>query len=733
MGLFNKNKKKNAPTEVPVTEVPVSKKKKKDTMASVLRESVIERSLEELRANKDCIVDRNGELVYTTMHLRVADIGGLSKSTNKDEAKGSIVETINNGRIKALITAEMLEAEEIIIIPDAMTLDAMDEYSLLTEAPYRFAFITDNGEIDVTDYSVRFDDVKATIEAGNSIDDLLVDCGVDFVLDKQPDGEQEYDDIYTMDNDDDAEEYDEEPDELPDDDDGLPFDGDDEGYNDMPDDEPDMPEDDDIDNYDEPEDVPDDDDEPDENDEYAQNSEVPDGAEDEEDEVPEEVTEEKLEETVIRKFYSDDLGLEVSTAPFDAQFSYIKTYVPFDENRGEGWLNQYLNELSKKANIELQRVHQSNHNKLRDAYLRLMSLHCEEIQKKLDIMNPETPSSQMMMKIDVAKKEAQAKLNESVNAKREELENEWADKLKKVADDAAAEATQQYIVRFGRQHEADIQKLRSVAEQKCEEDYQESVRDLNDFRRSQASQQLDYGITEVLKSISEMAEKCLEDEQAVYQKFANEISEFIERNRAEDIANREVAQKELETSNKVANLMAEYKENLEAKTAEFEAQRQALEADMFKREQAAKALVEDKDIECKAKLDAMQQTLVAKQDEIDKLLDKYSALDEAKNKEYASRINELNNQCKSWQDKCDHIEAAGKRNNTITASLIIVAVVAALAIGILSGMFININKSVDNYRQSQSQVQTYTEPSTQAVLEQTTEPSTLTQQQITNE
>ena len=141
MGLFSKKPKADVqpnPSESQQTAVNV-KKNRKDTMASVLRESVLEVSLEELRNNKLFITERNGQKLYVGIRFKVADIGGLSKRTNKDEAKGSMVESINNGRIKVLITSDMMANEEVIIIPDVYTCDAMDEYSILTEAPYTAA------------------------------------------------------------------------------------------------------------------------------------------------------------------------------------------------------------------------------------------------------------------------------------------------------------------------------------------------------------------------------------------------------------------------------------------------------------------------------------------------------------------------------------------------------------------------------------------------------------------
>lgn len=92
-------------------------KKRKDTMASILNESVTESALEAFRANTAMQVERNGETVYVGMLLDANDpsIGGINKKSQRDEAKGQVIELINSGRINTYIPADYLEDEKLII------------------------------------------------------------------------------------------------------------------------------------------------------------------------------------------------------------------------------------------------------------------------------------------------------------------------------------------------------------------------------------------------------------------------------------------------------------------------------------------------------------------------------------------------------------------------------------------------------------------------------------------
>lgn len=662
------------------------KKNKKDTMASVLRESVLESSLEELRDNKLFVTKRNGETIYVGLMLRVEDIGGLSKKSSKDEAKGSMIESINNGRIKVLITADMMEREEIIIIPDVYTCDAMDEYSILTEAPYSLAFINDAGDIEVTSSVVSFEEIKQLVSTDGDINQFLVLHGIEFAK-AEVSIPTEYEDYYT--SGDNEPEYDDDipfEDEAETEDESMDYDDEPDDYDDGADDIDDYEEEDENDDYDD-EDVPDIADVTDVDDDYA---------DEDDEETQDEVSSDAFEEAITRKFYSDDLGLTVTTEPFDAQFMHANTYVPFDENRGDGWVNQYLNELSKSANIEMERLHKTNLIKMRDLYYKLIAMHCEQIQKDLDSDNTATSYGQVMSKLNVQRNEQQKNIDIDISNKRKEIEEDWNAKLEQVAKDAASEAKQQYISRFGRQHESDMDKAATVIQAKFEDEYQDGVRQVNDRRRADAAKRLDYGITETLSEISKLYMKCLDEEQDLYRTHAEKIAKFLDENRKEDIAQRELVEKQISESNTAEELMKKYKNNLETMTSEFESRKAALNAEVETAKQEAENLVKQKEAEFNEKIAELKSSMQDKQREFDELLDKYSSLDEKKDREYQSRINELKNERESWVDRCADIEAAGKRHNSIATSLIIVAVVASLAIGALFGLFINVEKIADD-------------------------------------
>lgn len=158
------------------------KRKKNDYMRSVLTESVFDTVYDEMKGLPSSYVEGEGCL---GLLLKAESIGGISKSRRNDEAISTLVQAINTSSISVLITEEMLEDEEIVFIPTKETFEAMDEYSILADAPYTWVLVHDDGTYHVVsegsfdDFgSLAYDNLNPSdIIDGNSMstEDVLVD------------------------------------------------------------------------------------------------------------------------------------------------------------------------------------------------------------------------------------------------------------------------------------------------------------------------------------------------------------------------------------------------------------------------------------------------------------------------------------------------------------------------------------------------------------------------------
>ena len=656
-------------------------KKKKDGMFTIFQESVIETSVEEFKNNEAFIVEKDGENVFVAMLLKAEDIGGLGKKSKRDEAKGQFIEEVRSGLIKTYMPEEFIENDEMVIIPDPATLSAMDEFMILVDAPYTVCYVHEDGSVDTTESAVTYENMSTVADGSADILDVLADAGESWV-DSEADSAEDDDSTEAesesaVDTDSEDEIVEETPSEdIPanepanlDLDDDTDFDGtvSDDIYENAPAD--DMPAD---------EFVPEDDanaplDEP-----VAAADDV-------------EVTEEQMNEAITRRFYSDDLGLEISTEAFDAQFLHTNPYIPFDENRGDGWLNKYLNQMSKDANIEMRRMHQQNLFEMREMFYQLISKHSETIQHELDADDPATLYGQMLDAIKEKRAQARDNVDNRVSNRRKEIDEDWNKKLEQVGEDAKRSAEKQYRERFGRQHDEAIYRIEPDIRGQIDAEYDTSVREMHAKRRDDASKRMDYGITETLAEVSKLYMERLAQETEEYKSWRQRMNDFLDNNRKDEVAHDQALAEELAQKTKADKVLEEYTAKLKEQTEDFEAKKQSMKAEIEAMDRKTAAILHDKQIECNDRIAEMQKSLDDQKAQMAALLDKYAALDESKEQQYKARLAEVRDEKDTWSDKCEHIIAMHKKSNIVFAALAVVACVATLAIGTLIGSNLNLD------------------------------------------
>ena len=183
---FGKNKKTDTTAD---TNGSVVKKKGKESMCSVLEESVVENLKEDIQS---CVEFKISDDKYLAVKLHADDIGGINKITRKNEVIGSIIEAIRSSRIKSIITEDLLNSDSLIIILDRDTVDAMNEFEILVNTKYDIVYLNANGDIEETNEKIGFDDIIAISSGSKSVKDVLNPSdGEDDILGESHDDEEE--------------------------------------------------------------------------------------------------------------------------------------------------------------------------------------------------------------------------------------------------------------------------------------------------------------------------------------------------------------------------------------------------------------------------------------------------------------------------------------------------------------------------------------------------------------
>lgn len=705
MALFGKKKKQND-DENPVVDnggASSSKKskkanRKKGGMAEVLNESVPATVEDELKSNQSFIHHKDGEEKFVGMLLHVSDIGGLDKKSRKTESKGSLIEAINSGNLKTVITPELLDNEEIVFIPDVKTVFNMLDFSLLEQSPetgetikYDLVYVavnTNTNRITVTPLepamSVTFSEISNLIgEQEGTIDDLLYSEDDDY---------DDFTESLVEESEDVSGGY-EEPQMEADDSDEIPM-YEDDGLGGDEDDIDDIDDIDDMgDSYDsEPSDDQYGYDETGGYDQYAEDGTYE--PQEQPVEQEEEVPDDWMMDVVTRRFYSDDLGLEITTEPFDAQFMQNNMYIPFDENRPAGWLNEQLNEMSRLANIEMERMHKENLFLMRERYFKLMSKHADRIQKDLDITDDRTQYGKIMDSLRAARDTEMSNVDAKVSRKKEDMELAWKRKLQEVGQDAARAAQHQYRERYGKQHDASIYHLEDEIRSSIEDDFHDAVHEVNDRRRMEATKLLDLGITEVLEEVSDLYMSVLADENARYQELEENMRTFIDDNRRHDIANTNTLAEELRQKNQADAVLAEQTEKIRNMQANFESERATLQAEIDKIRKDNKIRIQDVQARADEELAREQKRNDELQRQLDAMREQNETIYKNARQEYAHQIEEKNDEVAALHERLGEAADQQKRTNRLAAYLVMAITICAIGIGFILGTYFRLGHDV---------------------------------------
>lgn len=720
MGLFNKKNKAAEVKKAPEAEVATGSKPKKNDLLNILNESVWERTLEDLKKNQFfTIKSDDGENKYVGLMFDTNDVGGFtSKEAKNDESKGSVIEAIKMGKINTFIRPEMLMDDCFVIIPDQKTVAALKDYPMFESVKFSVCTIDDQGQVlvetvDNTDegdeIKVGIEDVAKVYDNKISVEDLIpyMSSSSDGLTDPMS---LEGEDVEPVN--DDAEE---DIEEIPDDAEEI---SDDEmealGETSGPDEEEPVaaaPAPVPVDTWTckvcgatgntgkfcqscgarqgaEPQ-------------EEQPASDVSDDYESEsydegtyEDEEYEDITQEVVDDFVTRTFYSDDLGLEISTEPFDLQFVRGNPYIPFKEERGDGWLNGYVSNLAKDANTAMERKHEENLFRLREQYMRKMAACCDQIVAELDYTDQKTKYGKIYAMLEATRQDRIDHLDESVAIKRNQLEEAWQKSLNEVGQKAAEEAKGLHRSRYGRSHENDMASVEARELDEIERLFNDDVRRMNDERRADASKLLDQAITNVLDDLREnYMGKALVDEKKQYGAYQRQIASFIDNNRKDEKARINALIEQQNRTNEVEAVRNECRAQIDSLTSDLEARKQLLDEQVKDLEQKHADALDKHDEENAKKVEAeivKQNELKA---EIEHLTEKYEALGESKEREYEARIASFEKERASWQAQTDSLIASHKRSNLISTVLIVAILVAALGIGFIIGTLLNVRKT----------------------------------------
>ena len=694
------------------------RKRRNDSLLSVLSETVMDHATTVMSENENFIAQRDGESVYIGLMLDTDNehIGGLSRRSNRDPNKGAIIECINNGRIQVILTSRLAEENKIVIIPTSETLKAAGEFSQLVDSPYQFVSVNTIGDhIEAAgNWDVTFEDLEMLANGNVDINDMLVDHNVpwahrsdeDMIFDgglDVPDTISTNDAIASSvaaavkDRSMDLPEIGEIEDEPFEPEDAQskyePPMLDEEAFESLDDDAFGEDEDDGFsaspvtDDYvDEPVMAQQQMNQPIFNpmsaSEVAQQQQV---------EVIE-FDRDAMDAVYQQSFFSDDLGIRINYDRFDSMFNRPVTLLP--EDYGVDWLDEQVGAIARNANVDLQRVHAQNMETLRNRYTRVLSGFVDEIVRTLDInTGADTPFAERMRELQERAygKYGMEAMDSIVADRRAAEEARWHSAYEQEGQAARAQAISNYQTRYSNDHQARLDAIPAEVRASFDSAYENNKAQLMEARRSEATRMMDFGVSSVLKDLLEMYNEMMADEGELFNSYQQEIYKYIDDHRQDDMSYAMALANREDYEHALAQQREDFENKMRQSAFEIEEMRKRNESDLDEIRARNKERLDTIEASWEHRLEEEKARNEQLRQRHDDLLDKYADLDDAKDREYRSRIRGLQEELRISNDRAESVEKAHKAVLTRTQAAAIIGLVTAFCIGMLFGL----NQTID--------------------------------------
>ena len=664
----------------------------KNTLEELIQPTMVDNELEAVnQANPFMVKGFDGSEKLAGLLVHTDAIGGLSKKNKKDEDKGSFINAIASANNELFIwgTEELLQANELVLIPTEKNVELLDEYDFLKTFEgkpvlYEVVWINEDGSITRTGSKITLPEVIQAVEESDSV--AIQDGNYVETVDEnlQTVGATDEDEVVVAL----GESEDETPLEEP-----LVEEVIEEVTEEVPAD---------VESEVEPEVEPEEETSMTEEDTYDEDSFS------EEDVVfsnPEDI------EDVVGYHIYGDLGLEVDMNKFKARFGgFTTSSLPLLEQRpekGDKDLDYTIHQINLEItsiNEELKNLRASNVARLREYYPKLMTTGLNQIE---DLFSYGTTDGQYALALKQLEESKQARLAnvEGECAKQaNEKENEYAK-----ARDAYIESEK---IRLAREYdslhrpalEAEKSSLYDKKRSEIEANAVTERHTLDRKRQSEAQYSARQFELKVESMVSDQMAEFLEQEHEVLRQGEEKIRQFLKENRQFEETRIKALQEELALNNKIEQLTRTH-------TAEI----QRLREDAQARYAGQTQRLMDNELRYQEELKVRDETIVRLNESVDNILAKSKAELEEVNERYRKdlafktetheqEVTRLMNQSQMWKDDAERQHTTNKRVIFGIIALAIIACIAVGFIGYLLGMKAQADATVPYNAQAMNQV-----------------------------
>lgn len=707
MGIFNFGKKaKNVDGDSSsVVKKGKAPKKNKHQKKAPLSYTALEPFVDSLYGENGFTYSYEGEQLGVVLVLPFSEIGGLttSKEDKRNQSKGVFVTSINKGDFEVYYDEKLDEEEELVILANTESVDTLSDFSIVKDAEFRWSYFTRDGEVIETDYVSTMSELmenrldlenyfESVFDEDDEEDDIKSEPTEDLSELNALSGLGESDVQDDNNSDENVVEVSKPVDEPV----FAPL------SNENP--EPVNSEQTDVfqeNDFEEPEfgtnsndtDYSDSDN-IDYGYSYDDNVDYDDGYDDELMIDDETVDDNKVNEIVKQVLFENDLDLELPVDRFRDIYlsSSDNLLIPYYTEDGS-WLTQEANRLIHEANDDIRRKVLSDGDIAHATYVQLLNDLAIKTSSLFDLNGDNEYVKLISSANDIRSDEKGLTLEEieTYIAKRNE---EYDERREAKGNEAKVNAMNTYDNQYRDKHDRQMAEYRRLELQEVDRRHNERIVEIKNQRRDSAQGYFETGVAKVLSTLGEHYVNIRKEQADYANAWGDKLLQFLDDNRANDIARVEVMQRQLKDSEQIEKLKSESAAEIKNLKEKFDS-----EIDLMRVSRENEIQIANRSIEM---LTAEKENLEKRLDSLSDrtsndyhdLLTKYQNvtqdLAEAQTKAsmfdiQKSQLEQRDREIENWKSQVDIVAKANDRNKVAFFCVSVVAVVAALLVGMIAG------------------------------------------------
>lgn len=707
MGIFNFGKKaKNVDGDSSsVVKKGKAPKKNKHQKKAPLSYTALEPFVDSLYGENGFTYSHEGEQLGVVLVLPFSEIGGLttSKEDKRNQSKGVFVTSINKGDFEVYYDEKLDEEEELVILANTESVDTLSDFSIVKDAEFRWSYFTRDGEVIETDYVSTMSELmenrldlenyfESVFDEEDDDNDIKSEATEDLSELNALSGLGESDVQDDNDSDENVVKSSEPVDEPV----FAPLSN--ETVEPVKSEQIDISQDND---FEEPEfgtnsndtDYSDSDN-IDYGYSYDDNVDYDDGYDDELMIDDETVDENKVDEIVKQVLFENDLDLELPVDRFRDIYlsSSDNLLIPYYAEDGS-WLTQEANRLIHEANDDIRRKVLSDGDIAHVTYVQLLNDLAIKTSSLFDLNGDNEYVKLISSANDIRSDEKGLTLEEieTYIAKRNE---EYDERREAKGNEAKVNAMNTYDNQHRDKHDRQMAEYRRLELQEVDRRHNERIVEIKNQRRDSAQGYFETGVAKVLSTLGEHYVNIRKEQADYANAWGDKLLQFLDDNRANDIARVEVMQRQLKDSEQIEKLKSESAAEIKNLKEKFDS-----EIDLMRVSRENEIQIANRSIEM---LTAEKENLEKRLDSLSDrtsndyhdLLTKYQNvtqdLAEAQTKAsmfdiQKSQLEQRDREIENWKSQVDIVAKANDRNKVAFFCVSVVAVVAALLVGMIAG------------------------------------------------